>query len=290
MAKFEFEAIGTYWQIDIKKELSSKEEAFLLDKIKNRIADFDKTYSRFREDSLVFKMSKDGGSYNMPSDADLIIQTYKKVYDVTLGKVTPLIGETLIDSGYDHKYSLIPKERLSKPLLWDEVIEWNNPILTIKIPKMLDFGAGGKGYLVDIVSNIIEDEGVVDYCVDAGGDIRQKSSVSESLKVGLEHPEDFNMVIGTVDILNQSLCGSSGNRRKWGEFNHIIDPDKLSSPKDILAIWTIAENTLLADILATALSFVSGELLKKEFNFEYLVFFSNHTVEKSSGFNAELFK
>lgn len=286
MTKYEFEAIGTHWTVDIAKELSSSEEALLLNKIMQRIAEFDKTYSRFRKDSLVTRMSKEAGKYELPEDAEKMLSVYKKVYDITNGQVTPLIGNALSNLGYDAQYSFQKKD-LEKVLKWEEVIDWNNPILNIKSPVLLDFGAGGKGYLVDIVSELLEGEGIDEYCVDAGGDMRHRGE--SSLKVGLEHPEDISSVIGAIDIRNQSLCGSAGNRRSWADYNHIINPETLSSPKEILAVWTLADETMLADILTTALVFVSPEVLQKYFKFEYLIFYNDHSVKKSDGFTAELF-
>lgn len=288
MTQFSFEGIGTHWKIDISKELSSKEEALLLDKIKQRIEVFDKHYSRFRSDSLVTKMSKSEEEYTLPPDADKMISTYKRVYEITSGLVTPLIGQVLVDAGYDAEYSLVPKKPVT-PKKWEEVMEWQSPVLKMKRPEILDFGAGGKGYLVDIVSELLEKENILDYCVDAGGDIRQRSSKGESLLVGLEHPQDLESVVGQVSILNKSLCGSAGNRRQWDDYNHVINPETLKSPKHILAIWTMAQDTLTADILTTALSFVSPEVLQKHFAFEYFILNSDLTYLKSSGFKAELF-
>lgn len=288
MTKFEFEAIGTHWQIDIQDDLSQEAEVVLLQKINDRIAEFDLAYSRFRPDSLVTKMSKEGGVLELPTDADLMMTLYKKMYDVTGGLVTPLIGQVLIDAGYDANYSLAPK-KLTQPKKWEEVIIWENPNITLSEPAMLDFGAGGKGYLVDIVCQVIEAEGILSYCVDAGGDMHYKNILGEKLKVGLEHPEDKTMVIGVAEILNQSLCGSAGDRRKWGEFHHIINPDTLSSPKDILAVWTMAETTILADILTTGLFFVPPEILQENFKFDYLIIYSDFSMKKSAGFNADIF-
>lgn len=285
MTKFEFEAIGTHWEIDITKELSASEKALLHEKIKSRIDQFDKVYSRFREDSTVFEMSKKSGEYTLPLDADLLLSTYKKVYDKTFGLVTPLIGQVLIDAGYDHKYSLIPKETKVPPK-WEEVLEWNNPVLNVKKPEMLDFGAGGKGYLVDLVSELLIREEIDDFCVDAGGDMRK---IGEELSVGLEHPEKKDLVIGKIKIKNQSLCGSAGNRRVWADYHHVINPETLKSPKNILAVWTLAKTTLLADILTTAVYFVSPEILKNHFDFEYLLVREDGKIEKSEGFKAEIF-
>ncbi len=286
MTKYEFEAIGTHWTIDINKELSLDEETLLLRKIKGRIAEFDFAYSRFRDDSIVSKMSQVVGEYKLPADANEMISLYKKMYEVTGGLVTPLIGKVLVDAGYDAKYSLVSKE-LTKPKRWEEVMEWKNPILKLKEPVLLDFGAGGKGYLVDIISELLEENRIHSYCVDAGGDMRHRGK--EPIKVGLEHPNDTSSVIGVLDLKDESLCGSAGNRRAWGEFHHVISPETLSSPKEILAVWTLAKTTLLADILTTGLFFVPAETLLKHFEFEYLILRPDFSIEKSENFNAELF-
>ena len=106
------------------------------------------------------------------------------------------------------------------------------------------------------------------FWIDGGGDIY---SYGTSLKIGLEHPANPEQVIGVVEIKNQSICASSGNRRKWGKYHHIIDPEKLESADEVLATWVIASKAIIADSLATSLFLVSPEKLKKEFEFEYLI-------------------
>ena len=58
-----FEAIGTKWQIDILEPIEKERSDALLLRIKERIAEFDKNYSRFRSDSLVTEMSRRAGKY-----------------------------------------------------------------------------------------------------------------------------------------------------------------------------------------------------------------------------------
>jgi thiamine biosynthesis lipoprotein len=186
---FTFQAIGTGWTLDIYDELSKENGEDLLGQIMACVDIFDKAYSRFREDSLVTRMSKESGDFTLPEDADTMISLYKKIYDATGGLVTPLIGQVLVDAGYDAQYSLKQKP-LTKPLSWDEVMVWEYPTLTLKSPALLDFGAGGKGYLVDIVTEILEKNAIVSYCVDASGDMRQRNTQGKTLRVGLEHPED----------------------------------------------------------------------------------------------------
>ena len=286
--KFEFQAIGTGWVIDIYEDISKEKENLLLEKIMQRIAVFDKDYSRFRKDSLVTEMSMKAGEYTLPPDSEIMMYLYKKFFDVTEGAVTPLIGQVLVDAGYDAEYSLKQKP-LHKPLNWDEVIIWQYPKLTLKSPALLDFGAGGKGYLVDIVSEVLEDNGIKSYCVDASGDMRHRSKDGKELRVGLEHPGNKNQVIGVAKIVNQSICGSAGNRRVWGDFHHIISPHTLSSPKHILAVWAIAESTILADLLTTALFFTEPQILLEHFKFDYLIVYDDYSIEKSDGVSLELF-
>ncbi len=284
---FSFDAIGTHWQIEINDFLSEEERDSLLNKIKERIESFDKAYSRFREDSLVTEMSRNTGVYRLPVDADMLFSHYKKFYDVTDGRVTPLIGDVLSDAGYDAKYSLIQSKPLTAPLLWDDVLEYQYPNLIMKKTAMLDFGAGGKGYLIDIVASLLEKEGISTYCIDAGGDILTRGG--QPLIIGLEDPNDSSKVIGKVALSNQSIAGSAGNRRVWGEFHHIIDPVTLQSPKHILGLWVIADTTILADLLATALFFISPEELSKQFDFEFMIVNPDYSVITSDGFSAELF-
>ena len=287
MAQFNFEAIGTSWQIDLYQELSEAAADELLAKVKSRIDIFDAAYSRFRADSLVTKMSKVSGAFILPDDAEPIMSLYRDLYDRTDGLVTPLVGNLISDAGYDAGYTLKQKKPLEIPLEWDEAIEYRHPELIVKKPVLLDFGAAGKGYLVDLVGEVLESEGVFAFCIDAGGDILHKNG--SAIRVGLEDPDDAQQAIGVCTLQNQSICGSAGNRRVWEDFTHIINPKTLVSPKDISAVWVTSSTALVADAIATCLFFVPASRLSDAYRFEYLVVRSDHSIEKSPGFAGELF-
>lgn len=287
-SNYTFEAIGTHWEIDVYQALSPQQYQELSTRIQDRIELFDRTYSRFRFDSLFVKMSHEAGEYVLPADAAPMFSLYERLYHLSGGLFTPLIGQTLVDAGYDAEYSLEPKT-LHQPPRWEDVMEYAPPRLNLKQPALLDVGAAGKGYLIDIIGSLLEENGVHSYCIDAGGDILHRNVSGDSIRVGLEHPQDLTQIIGVVNICNQSLCGSAGNRRKWGEFHHIINPFTLSSPQSILAVWVVASSTILADALSTCLFFVPAATLQKEFQFEYLILKDDYSVEQSPGFSAELY-
>lgn len=106
MAEWKFEAIGTVWIVSTAKKLSNK----ITQQITNRIDTFDQTYSRFKVDSLVTRMSHSTGEYTLPEDAEVLLDFYLQLYKLTEGQVTPLIGKTMEQAGYDAEYSFKPKK------------------------------------------------------------------------------------------------------------------------------------------------------------------------------------
>lgn len=293
MYRNEFDAIGTHWCIDLPATLDAQRVEFVMNRIRDRIEIFDKTYSRFRPDSTVTAMSKSAGLYELPPDAVPMLALYRKLYNLTDGAVTPLIGRALSDAGYDADYSLQTKP-MTSPKAWDDVMRVYGSVVGSVVelvePALLDFGAAGKGYLIDIVSDCIESEGIASYCVDAGGDMRQRSGAGEALRIGLESPVNALQVIGVASLANMSICGSAGNRRAWGEFTHILDPRLLTSPKHILAVWVVANSTMVADGLTTALMFVDPSVLLAEFDFEYAIVYADFSLARSERFPAEFFQ
>jgi thiamine biosynthesis lipoprotein len=287
MTQFNFEGIGTKWQVDIYQKLSKEKENFILLLIKNRIDVFDKAYSRFRDDSLIMKISKESGNFTLPEDARPMMALYYDLYKKTNGFFTPLVGDLLSDAGYDANYSLQPKKEFEKVPEWEEIIEYKHPNIHIKKPAILDFGAGGKGYLVDLVGEVLEENEILEYCINAGGDILHKGKTP--IRVGLENPDNINQVVGIYPLKNGSICGSAGNRRAWENFTHIMNPKTLTSQKGILAVWVVAKTALLADALATCLFFVPAYTLADTYEFEYILIKNDHSIEKSDNFQGEIF-
>jgi len=286
----EFEAIGTHWSIDLPETLDATAVSSVLISIQERIETFDCTYSRFRADSLVTQISQTPGRYQFPSDASALFAWYRLLYNLTNGAVTPLIGNALSNAGYDAQYSLIEKP-MTSPKAWDDVMHFDpsTNILETSEPILLDFGAAGKGYLIDIVAAILREAGIESYCVDAGGDIAYRSELNEARRIGLENPHDKSEAIGIATICNQSICGSAGNRRRWGRFHHTIDPRTLTSPTEIAAVWVVADSTMIADGLTTALNFVAPETLLPGVPFSFAILGNDGHLSASPNFPAEFF-
>lgn len=275
-----FAALGTNWSIETFRPLDNT----MKHAITERIELFDKTYSRFRSDSLVSKLAQPG-TYKFPSDISPLMRIYTQLYGHTMRKMTPMIGSLLEDAGYDAKYSLQPRKlrRVNdlSELGWD-----GEQTLHTTQPIVLDVGAAGKGYLVDLIAGILEKGEYSTYVIDASGDILTKGIVQ---RIGLEHPYKEDKVIGAVEVNDESLCASATNRRQWGTYHHIFDPHNKKPVEDIVATWVVAQHGLVADALATALFFSPADTLLEEYNFSYVIMKQDGTIDYSPRFEGQLF-
>ena len=259
----------------------------MLGAVEQRVAEFDRVYSRFRDDSLVARIAQEPGSYQFPPDAGPLFALYRQLYEATDGAVTPLVGRALETLGYDRAYSLQPSGPARAVPPWDEAFGWDGERLTVLRPVTVDVGAAGKGYLVDLVAALLRAHGVGEYVVDASGDMAHRGA--GSLRVGLEHPLDATKAVGVYELRNRALCASATNRRSWGDgLHHVIDAATGLPTQRVIATWAIADTALLADGLATALFFAGEEQLAR-FDFQFARMFSNGRVEHSAQFDGELF-
>ena len=276
-----FEAIGTQWEIVTSSPLHAEQ----WQAIQQTIETFDATYSRFRPDSLVSHIAQKPGSYTFPASFEHLFSLYERLYDATDGCVTPLIGNTLADMGYDAAYSLKPKSiiRSIPPL---SSITRHGPTIITREPVTIDIGAAGKGFLVDEVATLLNTF-ELEYVIDASGDIRVSTRWKE--RIGLENPHDASRVIGVANVQGQSLCGSAPNRRTWGNgLHHIIDPRTSKSVRGVQATWVVADTAFVADGLATALFFTDPTSLH-DFEFTYVRLMDDNTLQYSTNFSGELF-
>lgn len=161
----------------------------------------------------------EGGNFRFPHDAVSLFSLYDRLHAVTAGAVDPLIGRDLELLGYDASYSLthdpiaIARYSHERPG-WSTDIRRDGSRIHTSRPLVIDVGAAGKGYLVDIVAEILRGEGIDSFVVDGGGDLAH--SGPDVLDVSLEHSTDPGCAIGIARLRDRALCASAVNRRAWG--------------------------------------------------------------------------
>ncbi|MGX6449423.1 FAD:protein FMN transferase, partial [Patulibacter sp. S7RM1-6] len=109
-----FEAIGTRWRIDADAPLDA-----LDDEVAALVDRYDRDWSRFRADSLVARMAREGGAHRLPPEGPALLGLLRRLHDATDGAVTPLVGAAMEHHGYDADYTLRPRPGAAEVPAWD---------------------------------------------------------------------------------------------------------------------------------------------------------------------------
>ncbi|XCS46666.1 FAD:protein FMN transferase [Gardnerella swidsinskii] len=339
-------ALGTGIIISSSKPIPQHVEQ----RIRAFVEEYESVLSRFRADSLVSRMAcaTEGGDFEFPAWAGPLFAIYDEFYNATHGAFDACVGADLLALGYDNSVQFVPesvgsasndsvsvsgnwsKYRRALPVTWADISrDDGGTTLCTNQPVQLDFGAAGKGYFVDLVTQIIKDElsgdsransdspADFDFLVNAGGDMRACFSDEDyQIKVALENPFDTTQAFGVASIASGALCASSNVRRRWkvkdasylgkdaSDFEsnliatHLINAldgvpsQKLSASWTYVPTKTCAFPTAYADALATAL-FVSQESdlqkIVQTTSAEFAVISPNHVLRKTSAFPARFF-
>ena len=337
-------ALGTGIIISSSKPIQQRVQK----RIRAFIDEYECTLSRFRADSLVSRMARaeHGGDFEFPSWVQPLFAIYDEFYAATHGAFDACIGAGLLALGYDNSVQFVPESaisasenensssdswanyRRSLPVKWADISrDIDDGTLHTNQPVQLDFGAAGKGYFVDLLTQIIKEElggnspadsdspADFDFLVNAGGDMRACFSDEDSqIKVALENPFDTTQAVAVASIASGTLCASSSARKRWKvkdanclasnafESNliatHLINAldgapaQKLSASWAYIPAKTCDFPTAYADALATAL-FVSQESdlqkIVQTTGAEFAVISPNHALRKTRAFPAHFF-
>ncbi len=280
---WEFAAIGTRWRIETDEPVPPA----LQREVGRLVEDFDRTWSRFRDDSLVARLAAGTGREPVPADAAAMLALYDELDAATRGAVNPLVGDALARLGYDARYSLTAGDPRGAPARWRGALSWDDEHLALFPAATIDVGAVGKGRLVDLVHAAVVSGLPGAVVVDASGDLRVSGARE---RVGLEHPYRPERVLGVIEVADGALCASAITRRAWGEgLHHVLDA-RTGVPVDAYAAtWAVADTAMRADALATALFFDGGAELAARWGCTWVRMRTDGRVEWSPGSTAELF-
>lgn len=139
----------------------------------------------------------------------------------------------------------------------------------------------------------MEKNSIKNFIIDGSGDIFYKTNHTDEnsyLEVNLENPfytNESNKIFAKIKIKNEALCGSGTYKRNWStkenkNLHHIIDANTGKPTENIVAVWVKLKkenlSTTYTDALATALFFLEPQTLQKDFDFEYLIIYSNKKI------------
>lgn len=286
--RFAFESMGTHWEVTVWDAISDRAFDQQMRDIVIAAGEFDATFSRFKKDSLIWKLAQSSGVMKVPEDLVAMLRMYERVFTASDGAVNPLIGFTLSDLGYDEAYSLKEKDEIRRTPDFPQIVRIiDDQTIELSAPGLIDIGAVGKGFFVDRIFEQLSQRGIEQILVNGSGDVRYRGS--ESIRLGLEDPQDPQKVVGVFEMREGAFAASGINRRAWGDVHHIVDARTSTTSDGLLASWVYASSAAWADLLATSLLLVSPESVSSVESFSYCLMNNQRKIKRSADFAAELF-
>ncbi|MBN6710403.1 FAD:protein FMN transferase [Haemophilus haemoglobinophilus] len=191
--------------------------------------------------------------------------------DVTVGPVVNLWG-----FGPEKRVEKAPTaEQIAERKAWVgiekvQLTQKNDKFfLTKSVPQLyIDLSSIAKGFGVDKVADYIAEQGITNYLVEIGGEIRASGHNGENIawQIAIEKPTfDGTRAISQVIGLQNFAMATSGDYRNYFEqdgkrFSHEIDP-KTCQPiqHNLASITVLSERSMTADGLSTGLFVLGAE-------------------------------
>ncbi|HOK17785.1 MAG TPA: FAD:protein FMN transferase [Caldisericia bacterium] len=264
--------MGTFLIVSIDNEHKN-----VINKINEEIIRIEEKFSRFKEESLVYKINNEKGSWIDVDDEFLyVLKTSLYLNKISNGAFNPLIGDIVNEYGfYDGNYK-VPDENTLKGLLKNidiKNIEIDEKNKKIKIENgSLDFGGIVKGYAVDKIREILIENSVKESVINLGGNILVWGD--RKFKIGVKNPRGDG-IIYTFELNGNSTVSTSGDYENFfikdnKRYHHIINPeDGKPAESGLIEVSIVSESGIIGDGLSTTL-FILGkekgkELIKNNF-------------------------
>jgi thiamine biosynthesis lipoprotein len=145
-----------------------------------------------------------------------------------------------------------------------------------------------KGWSVDRAGEILEEAGIRNYAINAGGDVRLRGRAVPELTwtVGIQHPTIRDRVAAVIEGVALGVATSGAYARG----DHVVDSHTGRPPSAALSVTVVGRELATADAYATA-AFAMGERgpawTARLNGFEAMTILADGYVLKTSGFPAD---
>lgn len=183
-------------------------------------------------------------------------------FDVTVGPLVNLwgFGPSLGDDRLPSAQEI--REAMNRVGYTGLQVRSSPPAVRKDRPNLyVDLSAIAKGYAVDAVAEYLQAQGIDNYMVEIGGEIRAKGRNARGTfwRIAIEKPSTGSRSLHTILELNGVAIATSGDYRNYFEtegrrYSHTIDPVSGRPVTHKLASVTVANpSAMQADATATAL-------------------------------------
>ncbi|MFT6866153.1 MAG: thiamine biosynthesis lipoprotein [Cyclobacteriaceae bacterium] len=271
----------TMGTIEYNVKYLSADDAVSKTEIDATLIAFNKSVSTYIPDSEISKLNLTGTVSN-PSEMFIdVLRASSTVFQNTDGVFDPTVGPLVNAWGFGpNKRMEVPdsmKIVALKKRIGFQKLQISDEIVTMDSLMFLDFSAIAKGYAVDLIAEKLESNGIQNYLVEIGGEVRALgfNDQQKNWSIGIEDPlvgQDERKLLAIVRLEGKSMA-TSGNYRNYYKIGdriiaHTIDPRTgYNTTHNLLSASVIAKDCMTADAYATAFMVVglakSKEIAKK---------------------------
>ncbi len=272
------ETQGTFYSILYQ----SKDSLYLSEEVDSVLHDFDMSLSTYIQESVISRINNNDTTVKVDNYfKDMYLKAVEVsgktdgYFDIT---VAPLVNHYGFGFTEKQKIDSATIKKLLKFVGMSKVELTDNKIIK-KYPEiMLDPNAIAQGQSVDVICKFLEKQGIKNYLVEIGGEVRAKGKKNDTIswKVGIDKPIEGNNSPGenlqVIIELKDMALATSGNYRKYYEaggqkYFHSINP-KTGYPEkqNILSATILATDCITADAYATSCMIFGLEKSKKLIN------------------------
>lgn len=250
MERRTFHAMGTEIELLVDADGADRAER-ALDAAENEVHRLEALLSRFRDDSELSRLNRDGSIEPGP-DLERVVALALEARDRTAGRFDPTVHDALVAAGYDRTFEQLPADgETASPSPAAGRVRLHPGRIELDPGVRLDLGGIGKGYAAERAAELLATAGPC--LVNAGGDIAIRGG---SWPVGVESM--------TLQLGGGGLATSGRDRRRWQrggrELHHLIDPST-GEPAltDLLRVTVVAADAVEAEVAAKSLFLLGSE-------------------------------
>jgi len=225
--------------------------------------------STYRKDSELsrFNQYQDTAPYEVSEQTATVVREAIRLNHLTQGALDVTVGPlvNLWGFGPEARPEVVPSdeelaERRANIGIHHLKVDGNH--LSKDLPHLyVDLSTIAKGWGVDVVADYIQSQGVENYMVEVGGEIRLKGVNREGVgwRIAIEKPTVDERTIQEIIEPGDYAIATSGDYRNYFErdgirYSHIIDP-KTGRPisNRVVSVTVLDKSCMTADGLATGL-------------------------------------
>lgn len=271
--------MGTTYNIKVVQAVDEQiDVAALQAEIDDALIQVNALMSTYDPDSELSQLNRTeaGQAFPISEQTEFVLQEAIRLYKVSEGTLDITVGPlvNLWGFGPDKRPEVIPTQSQLDEIrdcVGIDKFQLQAGVVTKLHSKLyIDLSTIAKGYGVDVVADIIEQNQINNYLVEIGGEMRVAGNKANGAdwRIAIEKPIIGERAVQKIISIGDNAIATSGDYRNYYEqdgirYSHLIEPNT-GKPiaHNLVSVTVVHPSSMTADGLATALNVMGAERAK----------------------------